>query len=364
MNDELMKSAEGAVATPSGIQLATGETSSTAVAAQAQALVQARFVMARQFPRNILESRRRILEACQRPLFAKAAIYRKPVGGGHVEGPSIRLVEELVRQLGNIDSSSVVIFDDRERRMIRLSSTDLETNATFSQDVIVDKNVERSEAKGRRVISERTNSRGQKVYLLEATDDELLIKAQSLASKGIRTVTGRLVPSDIMQEAMELCKKVAGDADAKDPKDSLRKLVDAFAKDCGVKSGDLEKYLGHSLDVLTAKDITELRGIYTSMKEGITWAEVLADKFSTEAVTVPRPSPVAAVARTVTAADDIKSAPEHGTDAYGDWLVQEYKQAETKEQIKFLTGLHGRAPESWQETLGKQYAVAMKRVKS
>src|SRR3990167_8355491 len=73
-----------------------GETSTALLAAQAEAMVKARFVVAMQRPRDFDDVRAKLLRACERPGFAGsatektwgAAWYHKPVGDG-VEGFSI-----------------------------------------------------------------------------------------------------------------------------------------------------------------------------------------------------------------------------------------------------------------------------------
>ena len=70
------------------------EVSTTAAAAQAQALVQARFIMAIRNPRDLMQVRQRMLADAKRPGFAKVAIYSVPRGGKQITGASIRFAEE------------------------------------------------------------------------------------------------------------------------------------------------------------------------------------------------------------------------------------------------------------------------------
>ena len=68
------------------------ETTAGALAAQAKAAVEARYIMAMQRPRDWDQVRLSLLKECDRTNFAEVAIYRKPVGQG-IEGPSIRFAE-------------------------------------------------------------------------------------------------------------------------------------------------------------------------------------------------------------------------------------------------------------------------------
>src|SRR5882672_626568 len=65
--------------------------------------VQAAMYVAQQFPRDEIESERRIMQACKRRSLAGEAMYAYPRGGETVTGPSIRLAEVLAQNWGNID---------------------------------------------------------------------------------------------------------------------------------------------------------------------------------------------------------------------------------------------------------------------
>ncbi|MDQ3097680.1 MAG: hypothetical protein M3Q61_05885, partial [Chloroflexota bacterium] len=186
----------------------TAETASSALAAQAQAAVQARFIMAMKNPRDLDEVRRKLLKECQRPNFADVARYHKPIGKG-VEGPSIRFAETAMRCMGNMTAEPVITFDSPEKRTIRVTVTDLEANVTVGSDITIEKTVERSKVpSGMTPIATRTNSYGGTTYILPATEDDLLNKVNALVSKALRTNILRIVPGDIVDEAMTAVVKV------------------------------------------------------------------------------------------------------------------------------------------------------------
>ena len=61
----------------------------------------------------------------------------------------------------------------RSKRIVRVTITDLEANVPYSQDVTIAKTIERRQKKdGDTVITTRTNSYGDLLYILEATDDD------------------------------------------------------------------------------------------------------------------------------------------------------------------------------------------------
>lgn len=265
------------------------ETSSTAVAARLQSEVQAKFIVAMQRPRNIDAARQGLLRACERTSFARSARYRKPIGRG-VEGPSIRFAEEAVRQLGNIDVQTAVTFDDLSKQIIRVSVSDLESNTTYSSDVVVQKTVERSRVNpGQRVLSQRKNSQGYDTFLVEATDDEILNKVNALVSKAVRTLALRQLPGDILDECMAKCIETARDEDERDPDAARKRLFDAFAS-VGVPAADLTRYIGHPPSTLSPAEMAELRGLYSAIRDGeATWAEAVDHRHGERADGPPTP---------------------------------------------------------------------------
>ncbi|OQA34773.1 MAG: hypothetical protein BWY56_01837 [Acidobacteria bacterium ADurb.Bin340] len=251
------------------------ETATAALAAQAKAMIEARFIMAMQRPRDLDMVRQRLLKECQRPTFAEVARYRKPIGKG-VEGPSIRFAEAAIRCMTNIVVETLTVFDDREKRIVRVSVTDLEANVPYSKDVTIPKAVERRKPKpGDVVLRQRVNSHGEPVFLIEATDDEILNQENALISKAVRTLGLRLVPGDLIDEAMDAVMETLRNRDAQDPDAAKRKLFDAFAG-VGVTVDQIKEYLGHKGDVLNPKELADLRGLFSALRDGeTTWREIM-----------------------------------------------------------------------------------------
>lgn len=254
------------------------ETSAIAVATQAKALVEARFLMAMNRPRNMDMVRQSILKDCKRPRFAASARYHKPIGKG-IEGPSIRFVEAALRAMGNIDVSTPVLYDDTDKRNVRINACDLESNTTYSIDVVITKVVERNSLReGQTPLSSRTNSRGKHVYLVAATDDEILNKQNALISKAVRTLGLRLIPGDITDEAMDVVRSTINDAHAKDPDAARKKLFDAFVE-LGVKASDIAEYVGHDVATMSPAELTHLRALFEAIRDGeTTWFEATDHK--------------------------------------------------------------------------------------
>jgi hypothetical protein len=256
------------------------ESASTAVAAQAKAMVESRYVMAMRNPRNMDQVRQDLIKECRRPSFAdnKSAYYVKPIGQG-VEGLGIRFVEVALRCMKNVLVETTMIFEDDMKEVHRVSVTDLEANITYPLDVRVSKTVERSKpSDDGSFISVRKNSRGHNVYTVVGTDDDILNKRGALISKAMRTIGLRIIPGDLQDEAEQIIKQVRLDKAAQDPDAERKKIADAFAE-LGVMAADLTTYLNHPLAQCSPAELVKLRGLYGAIKDGeATWSTVMANK--------------------------------------------------------------------------------------
>jgi len=279
---------DDSLATTARANLAHNHETTKALSAQVKAAAEARYIIALQRPRDMDTVRVRILGDCQRPRFAQVARYRRPVGKkknedtgrweeSFVEGPSIRFAESAIRAMGNIDIQTITTFDSPEKRIIQVSATDLETNAHWARDITIPKTVERRKLRaGQQALGTRTNSYGDTVYVVIASDGEFATKEAAEISKAVRTLGLRHIPGDILDEAMDMCIKTAANEDAKDPTAARKAVVDAFAG-LGVNPASLAEYLGQEVGSCSPAQIGELRALYNALKAGeFTWAEVMA----------------------------------------------------------------------------------------
>ncbi len=265
--------------TGDNLPIQQAETSATAVAKREQANVEARFTVALKFPRSIEQFRGALLASCRRPRFAEVVQYSVPRGGKKITGLSIKFAEEAWRLFGNLDVAQIVVFDDQERRIIRVTATDLETNSTMSSDVIVEKTVERRFVnKGDEVLSSRVNTTGQTVYLKKSTDDEMVVKMNANLSKARRNLILSIIPSDIREEAEEMATKTVREKITEDPDGEKKRIMDAFWEK-GVMPDQIAEAIGKDLAMLTPAEIGVLRKMYEALRDGeATWAEIVEDE--------------------------------------------------------------------------------------
>lgn len=255
------------------------ETAAISAAAAARAEVESRFIVAMQRPRDLLSVHARIVRECRRTGFAEVARYKLPRGGKTIEGASIRFAEAAARNMGNLDIRTMVISDTETRQIVKAIVTDLETNATYSDDLVIEKFVERSFVKeGQRVLGERINSAGKKAYLVDATEADIRTKRAAEISKAIRTLILRVVPGDIVDDAMDQVVKTLRKNAEEDPDREKKRILGAFL-DIGIKPEQLAEYLGHPIDSATSTELVDLVAIGRSLKEGqTTWEALVSDR--------------------------------------------------------------------------------------
>lgn len=293
----------------SGTSLAATNAATEALVAQSRAMTEARWIMAMRAPRQMDMVRQDIMAECRVPGFAEVATYSRPCGREQLEedgprgkkgewvevfaeGLSIRAAEVMMRCMGNMQCKATTLYDDARTRMITVSAVDYQTNATWDIDLTIPKTVERKRLKkGQKPIGERVNSYGDRVFIVEASDQDVATKAAAEISKASRTCILRLVPGQLQDEAFTLCQKIAADKTAKDPNAARRGMLDAFAS-VGVRPPALEQWLGHELDTMSPAERDQLIQIGKAIKEGdLVWADVLEERLAARAARKPATAP-------------------------------------------------------------------------
>lgn len=256
---------------PSNLELRSSpnyiDASSIAIVESIRARIQSQFTMALANPRSYEQSRYRILEACKRPAFAEKVEYVLEYGKSVVRGPGIRFAEMALREWGNIDYQNIVVHDDENSRRVMVIVSDLETNTTFSASIHIEKTVERKYGKNREIISERVNSYGEKTFLVKATEQEVNMKQAALISKALRNEGLRLIPQEIIDEAIKISRRTMQSSIEKNIIEARNRLSDAFAT-LGIQPKHIEDYLGYPLAQCTVIDIQDLRAIYNAINSG------------------------------------------------------------------------------------------------
>jgi hypothetical protein len=251
------------IPTGRGLAVQQADTAPSALAhtdqARAVAEAQAALVIAQSRPRNEVQSRDRIMQACQRASLAQVAVYAFPRGGQQVTGPSVRLAEVAARCWGNMTYG----FRELDRRdgvsEVESFAWDLETNTKALRQF---------------AVNHLRDKRGGPVKLTQERDIYELIANQ--AQRRVRACILEIIPGDIIEEAVSECEKtlhaaVIGNGD-QDIKSVAKGMVEAFKK-IGATKKAIEDRLGHRIDSIQPAEIMRLREIYASIKDGFSTVE-------------------------------------------------------------------------------------------
>jgi len=196
----------------------------------------------------------------------------------NIEGPTIRFAEMLLRSWRYLSIEVNPMGEDDKQRLLQVICTDYQSCNFTSEIVSVPKTVERKKLKaGDECLAQRTNTYGDPVYLVKATDDELAMRTNALISKARRNLILQAVPGWLIEEGVDKVRETARTKDAQDPDGARRKLFDAYAT-VGVSVAQIVEYLGHE-NQLSPTELEDLRGYYSGIREGVTkWSDVVASK--------------------------------------------------------------------------------------
>jgi hypothetical protein len=224
----------------------------TIEAERAIAEAQGALVIAKKFPRDQGLAFARIMDACRRPSFAKAALYAYPRQGQTISGPSIRLAEELARCWGNLNFGTRELSRKDGASEMEAYCWDLETNTKSAQQFTVQH--VRDTRQGRKALTDERD-----VYEVTANSGGRRLRARILA----------IIPQDIVEEAVAQCRATM-EGDTTEPlANRVRKMVMAFDR-LGVPAALIQRRLGHPIDATTSEEFAELLSIHNSIKDGLT----------------------------------------------------------------------------------------------
>lgn len=237
---------------------AGGQLIEVATSRQAQE-VQAMCILAKKYPRDMKDAMNRILASCRRKGLAELATYKYPKGGKEVTGPSIRLAECLAQCWGNIDYGLIELSQTSLESSVMAYCWDAETNTRSSKVFTVP----------------QVRSTKQGTYPL--TDPRE--RYENMANQGARRVRAAIlavIPKDVQDMAVETCMETLNPGEKELPVE-IKRMVTAFAQ-FNVTPEMIEKRLGRNMASIDGRDLVSLRGVYTSLKDGMStledWFEV------------------------------------------------------------------------------------------
>lgn len=269
------------------------EAGALAAITREQSEIQAAVFMARTNPRDELKSFNGIMKSCQRPSFAKTAMYTFPRGGTNVEGPSVDMARELARVWGNIQYEVRIVGETDRDIHIKGVAWDVETNTRTA-----------AEDKFAKLVQRKNKNTGVTEWVKPDERDlrELVNRRGAIC---VRNAILQLMPPDIVDEAMREVKQtrvaVARNEVGPNREDTARKIVLAF-DGIGVTKEMLDAYLGHDVMIFTDEEYDTLQGIYKSISDGNSKRE---EYFGTKPAQPAQPTQGKTASRTENLADKI-----------------------------------------------------------
>ncbi|MDU9398081.1 hypothetical protein [Pseudomonas sp. zfem003] len=211
---------------------------------------QGKLILAKKFPRDEALAYSKIMSSCSRPSLAASGEYAYPRGGQTVSGPSIRLAEELARCWGNIEYGIRELSRQQGNSEMEAYAWDLETNTYSSQKF---------------TVRHLRDKKGDAQVLTEERDIYEL--TANMGGRRLRSRLLAILPPDLVEAAVNQCRKTLAGDTSLPLADRVRALVDAFSQQ-GVTEKHLRAYLNKSLDEILPEEIATLRGVYNSIKNG------------------------------------------------------------------------------------------------
>ena len=177
--------------------------------------IQAKMVLARNFPRDVNYCIDLITNECRNKQLAETAIYEFPRGDSVVRGASIRLVECVARYWGNIVSGIKELGTNGNVATVKAYCWDLQTN--FFDEKVFDVELVRHTKKG--------------TYELTDPRDKYEMMA-NMAARRKRACMQAVIPQFIIDRAMAECEEtLKADINTQNIEETKTKMLDAFRKE-------------------------------------------------------------------------------------------------------------------------------------
>lgn len=223
--------------------------------------VQGAIVMAKKFPRNETACFAKIIESCKRKSLAESAMYSYPKGSTKVTGPSIRMAETLAKYWGNIQFGIVELSQQKGASEVLAYAWDLETNTRQIKQFTVNHS-RYSKAGG---VMKLTDPRD--IYEMTANQGARRLRACILG----------VMPSDIIESAIEECEKTLRGDNAVPLTDRVRACIAKFAE-LGVTQEMIEKRFNHKIEAIDVHELVALAKIFNSLRDNMAKIEDYFEK--------------------------------------------------------------------------------------
>jgi hypothetical protein len=275
-----------------GIRTASAESDQS----RALAEVQAQMILAKKFPRDEKKAAERILIACQRRGLAEVSQYAFSRGGTEITGPSIDLLVVAASIWGNINHGWRELSRENGASEVECYAWDVENNTKVSRTVNI-KHIRDKKDGGKPLLDERDIN-----YHIAAN-----------ASKNVRTCLERIIPPDVIDDAVIQCNATLN-SNAQVTPERLKNMVSDFSE-FDVTKEMIEARIQRRLDSMTPPQLVNISRIYKSLKDGMSqpgdWFDM---SLSAKKVVEPKKGETAETGQQATAeADKTKKAEDNAT---------------------------------------------------
>lgn len=216
-------------------------------------VVQAQVFMAKTFPRDREAAMTRIEGECKRITLAEKAAYRYQRGGTDIHGASIDLLRAISQNWGNLESGFKVLERVKGNEYVPGHSKilayaiDYETNVRKAREFTVS----HVRSNGKCLTDDRD------IYELEANN----------ASRRERACLEAIIPTDVVDWALNLCEKTSIDYHQKNM--DIGKMVNSFRAEFGVSQAQIEQFAGRKIQAIDIVIYIKLRDIFKALKDGV-----------------------------------------------------------------------------------------------
>lgn len=214
--------------------------------------IKGKMLLAKQFPRDIDMAVQLTLAECSRPELAFSAQYEFQRGDSVVKGPSIRLVEVLAMNWGNLIFGTRDIEATAEGTVVEAFAWDLATNVSDTKTFFV------------------KNERATKKSSYKLTDPrDIYENTANYAARRKRACILSLLPGWYVEQAVAACEETMKKAltSGKSMEEVRAQCVNAF-KEFGVTEEQISEKIGRDVSKLTENDVARLRRLYSAIKDG------------------------------------------------------------------------------------------------
>ena len=252
-NSELMTRPAPALPSTGNMEMALS--GREAIEALARSEIDLGVELAMKYPRSIdLFMEKSIKDATRSVETAASCIYSKPIGGGAVTGPSIRLAEILRANYKHLRTAARHLATDRDNMTVTCQAIcyDLENNNQIMDEVTAS-----------------IRGRDGRIY----SSDVIITTIAATKSKAVRNVILQAIPRAYADEVMVEAKKAITGENKKGGKaketlaDQIKRAIAHFTALGVPKDRILQRFQRASEAELTRDDLVTLSGFVTALSE-------------------------------------------------------------------------------------------------